>query len=67
MQIYSAFSHGRKTEWPKERDVLNVEPLAGISSLEYSFKAISCNELHKFLKSNAQLRTKQNPKHKEAA
>ena len=54
-----------QTEWPNERDVLNVGPLDGLSSLEYSFKAISCRDLHTFLKSNAQFRATQNPNFRE--
>jgi hypothetical protein len=56
-----------QAEWSKQREVLNVEPLRGLASLEYSFKAVSCEDCLNFLKSNARLGNERNPKYRKAA
>jgi hypothetical protein len=44
-----------QAQWTKERNMLNVESLRGLSFLRYSFEGISCIYCHFFLKSNIQL------------
>jgi hypothetical protein len=56
-----------QAEWPKKWDVLNVEPLRGLASLEHSFKAVPCKDCLTFLKSKTQLRNEQNLKYRKAA